>query len=81
MSSIPTIYIEARSKNDANLKLKADPGMIGMVYEQLNSDARTVAKMPLGTVVKIYREWSMGSPVATSYGNIAKRVSGEIYIK
>ena len=79
---IKTVYVEGASKKDINARLIAGENVQGIEFSLAMETYHPLRTLPVGTVVKIYSQFSGGSPVAKSYGNIAfDKKTGQVKIK
>lgn len=79
--AIRTVYIRAKSKRDINAALDSDVIVYCTEYRMGDTLRLLVKDLPVGTVVKVYNRVIGGNPYAKSYGNVAKRKDGTLYIK
>ena len=67
------IYVEAKSRASLNRRLDRGEEIIGQNYSMWRKDDEPQFRvldntLPVGTVIAIYSQMSMGNPVAKSWG-------------
>ena len=72
--SKPTIYVKANSKTELNRRLAMGADIFGTVYHCDGVDAKRLASMPHGSIVRVWRKSFGSTPHAHTYGlwNAAK---------
>lgn len=66
------LYIKAKSKAEINRRIKEGETIIGTEYNAFNPEGymthHALQLSKTGTTVAIFKDYSMGSPVAESWG-------------
>jgi len=66
------IYVQANSKAEVNRRLDLEDDIIGTEYNAFNPDgymtSHYLQECDSGTVVAIFKEYSMDNPIAKSWG-------------
>lgn len=81
--SIKTVYIEGASKKALNQRLAIDQHALeALEFNHFEgNEVWNVEQLANGTVVKIFSKYVGGNPYAKSYGNIARKADGKVWIK